>query len=555
MRRRLKLLFVAGACSLSSPSFAQDADQKPEDAAPPAPPSDVPTPAAAVPTPEARAAADPGAKGEATPPAAEPALEPAPAKPWYQDWRTEVTGYFRAPISMGLSSRHSPDDPKGPRHSQVSYGPNRTIDSSYWSFAYTRLQEQDWAEVFIHEKHKHVEAVVGWMGYWYQAVGFRNPDASWAPGMAYVTLDTDFDVAAVKPNAALTVGAFWPGYGYFEKYDTFTLGRFRQIGEQAKLTVPIGEDLKLALVQGFGTGRDGSFNYLAPPFYGAIVGLDLLAWANLRVSYKKLVDVALHVSNQWTSDPNLVQTSMAGPKSFTAATHAHLSVIGAEANFSAPYAGHLWVSPSVMNVRNGWAIANSGTEVMHSLAGAGVATNYLAWTNSPSDSTGSGQIFDLGFMYENSLSSLRGLERGSVLPDVTVSAFGLLARARLDRPPGSTLPYDSIEQLKFGFDATLQALSWLGVMGRFDSVNYDLDHPAYIFSAVTGRLILSSHFLSSERIYLQYSHYRYGEHMDLNGVWPWNAPLVAGSNVLQQGPYSGMHPDYDVVKMQAEIAF
>jgi hypothetical protein len=43
--------------------------------------------------------------------------------------------------------------------------------------------------------------------------------------------------------------------------------------------------------------------------------------------------------------------------------------------------------------------------------------------------------------------------------------------------------------------------------------------------------------------------------MDLNGVWPWNAPLVAGSNVLQQGPYSGTHPDYDVVKMQAEIAF
>jgi hypothetical protein len=32
-------------------------------------------------------------------------------------------------------------------------------------------------------------------------------------------------------------------------------------------------------------------------------------------------------------------------------------------------------------------------------------------------------------------------------------------------------------------------------------------------------------------------------------------PLVAGSNVLQQGPYSGMTPDENVVKLQADIAF
>jgi hypothetical protein len=547
----LQLLFVGWACALTVPAFAEEPDE-PADAEPAAAPPDVEKPAAAAPTP-AVAAAAPNTKEAATPPDATPA--PPPAKPWYQEWHTEVTGYFRAPISMGISSRPNPDDMKGPKHSQVSYGPNRTIDSSYWSFAYTRLQEQDWAEVFIHEKHKHAEAVVGWMGYWFQAVGFRNPDAAWAPGVAYLTLDTDFDVAAIKPNIALTVGAFWPGYGYFAKYDTFTLGRFRQIGEQAKLTLPLGPDLNIALVQGFGTGRDGSFNYLAPPFYGAITGLDLLAWANLRVSYKKLLDVGLHISNQWTSDPNLAQGSTPGPKSYTAVSDAHLSVMGAEANVSAPYLGHLWVSPSVMKVRNGWAIASTGTEVMHSLGGAGVATNYLGWTNSPSDSTGSGSIFNLGFMYENSLSTLRGEERGKRLPDVTVSAFGLLASSSLDLPTGSTLPYKSIKQFKWGADATLQALQWLGVMARFDSVTYDLDHPGYIFSAITGRLIFSSHFLSSESIYLQYSRYRYGDKMVLNGSWPWGAPLVAGSNVLQQGPYSGTKPDMDVLKLQAEIAF
>ena len=82
---------------------------------------------------------------------------------------------------------------------------------------------------------------------------------------------------------------------------------------------------------------------------------------------------------------------------------------------------------------------------------------------------------------------------------------------------------------------TLQASTWLAFMLRYDAVNYDLDHPGYVFVSVTPRVIFSSHFLSSERIYLQYSRYKYGDNMVLAGTWPWGAPLVAGSNVLQQG--------------------
>jgi hypothetical protein len=102
---------------------------------------------------------------------------------------------------------------------------------------------------------------------------------------------------------------------------------------------------------------------------------------------------------------------------------------------------------------------------------------------------------------------------------------------------------------------TFQYLTWLAFMLRYDGVNYDLDHPGYVFLSVTPRVIVSSHFLSSERIYLQYSRYKYGDNMTLAGQWPWVAPLVAGSDVLQAGPYSGMTPDVNVVKLQADIAF
>jgi hypothetical protein len=457
-------------------------------------------------------------------------------------------------MALGISSRPSPDNQTGPSSQQVSYGPNRTVDASYFSFAYTRLQEQDWAEVFIHEKKKHVDAAVGWMGYWYQSAGFRNPDASWVPGMAYITLDTDFELAGLEPNVALTMGAWWPSFGSFPKYDTYTLGRFRQIGEQLKLKVAVNPDLALAVVQGFGTARDGSFNYGAPPFYGAQTGLDLIAWANVQLTYQKYLDVGLHYNVEWTSDPNLAQGSMVGDKSYTVVKAAHLTTLGAELTLSAPYAGRLWISPSFIHVRNGWALANGGTEVMHSLGGAGIATNYMAYTGAPDESTGSGSMFNLGFLYENTLSGIQGQPQG-VLPEVALNVFGLLTNSSLNLPAGSALTQDSIKQLKLGADVTLQALNWLAVMLRYDTVNYDLDHPAYVYSAITPRVAFSSHYLSSERIYVQYSRYIYGDKMVLNATWPWGTPLVAGSNVLQQGPYSGKTPDENIVRVQADIAF
>jgi hypothetical protein len=68
------------------------------------------------------------------------------------DWDTFLSGYFRAPFAIGISPRPSPDDPDGAPVTQFANGPNRTVDANFYSFAYTRLQEQDWGEMFIHAK-------------------------------------------------------------------------------------------------------------------------------------------------------------------------------------------------------------------------------------------------------------------------------------------------------------------------------------------------------------------------------------------------------------------
>lgn len=485
-----------------------------------------------------------------TQPAAAPPADDGVAKP-DDDWDVFMSGYFRAPMALGISSRTGPDDKMGQPDLQVSYGPNRTVDANYYSFAYTRLQEQDWAEVFVHAKRKHAEAVVGWMGYWFQSASFRNLDAGWLPGMAYLTLDSDVDLGGITPNVALTAGAWWPSFGYFRKYDTLTLGRFRHVGEQLKFTLPIS-DFKLTVYQGFGTGRDGSFSLLAPPPYQAKVGLDLLHYEHLEFAYKDYVQLGLHYNSQWTRDPKLFSTTVPG-KAFTDAKEARLSTLGGELKVSVPVAGVLWVSPAYITVRNGWALAQAGTEVMHSIGAEGIARNYLGWSGSLGDSTGSGSMFNVGFAYENSLR--RVLNAGSDMPELRLSAFGLFADVRLDLPETSKITQDHIGQFKYGADLEFMPVDWLGLMARWDEVNYNLDHAGFIFSAITARMTFSTHFLSGESIYLQYSRYHYGDAMVLSGTWPWGTPLVAGSDVLQGGDYAGQTPDMDVIKVQASIVF
>jgi len=564
MQRRLVALLVLGVCAMTAPAVAQDPEGDPASAERASSPGDDAAPVPEKPAPdepksEPEEKVDPAAEARSSDPAPPPSTdvkpppaEEAPVEKKPGGFETFVSGYFRAPFAMGLSPRPSPDDMDGPEMMQVSYGPNRTVDSNYYSFAYTRLQEQDWAEVFIHAKRKHVHAVVGWMGGWFQGAGFRNYDASWVPGMAYLTLDTDFSLGNLKPNIALTGGAWWPRFGYFEKYDTFTLGQFRQVGEQLKLTVPLNPKLTVTLVQGFGTGRDGSFNPSSPPPYQSEVGLDLLHYEHLQVSYSKVFDLGLHFNHQWTRDPKLTASGSAG-QSYTQARQAKFTTFGAEANVNVPRAGRLWVSPSYTRIRYGWALGSAGTEVMHSIGGAGFAENYMAWDKSPRNSSGTGKTFNLGLLYENKLSTVLGREPKT--PEVTLNVFGLFIDSKLDLPSTSVITQDRITQLKYGADVSVQALDWLAVMLRWDEVNYDLDHPGYVFSAISPRVTFSSHFLSGESIYLQYSRYRYGSQMVLNGRWPWGMPLIAGSDVVQGGPYAGHKPDMDVIRVQASVAF
>ncbi len=584
MLRRLQAFLVLGVCAVAVPAAAQPLDDEPmsedEPALDDAAPGDVEDEPVGEPESEDEEEAEAPAAKAAETPAASAAVELSPqgdaevsvTSPTDEaqrsglpgGWRIETHGYFRAPMAVGLSHRPNPETKdaatntfSGEDQLQISYGPTRTIDSNYYSFAYTRLQEQDWAELTFHAKKDHVDAAIGWMGYWFQGAGFRNPDAAWSPAVASLALDSDLELIPGKtnqPNIKLTMGAFWPGFGYFEKYDTFTLGRFRHVGEQLQLSIPVNSDVEVTLTHGFGTSRDGKYNFAGNAPYQGLVGLDLIHYENISFSYGKTLGLGLHYNSEWSRDPFRWQGGEDG-KNYADVRRAHLTTVGGEASVFIPRAGRLWVSPSYIHVRNGWALDWAGTEVMHSIGGRGIADNYLVFSNDPGTSSGSGSMANLGFLYENTLSNIKGEEVGASLPEVTFSAFGLFTEVRRDLPEGSIINQDGVKQFKYGADLTLQALNWLGVMLRYDEVNYDMDNGGYVFSAISPRVIFSSHFLSSERIYVQYSRYRYGDNMTLVGRWPWGTPLVPGSDIVQTSRYDGQKPDMDVIRIQASVAF
>jgi hypothetical protein len=524
--------------------LAPSADAQDPPAAPTAPMPAAPMPAAPMPAAPMPAAPMPaqhdeaGDAEQADASDAERADAPADeeAKP---SWEMAFSGYFRAPIMMSLSRRPSPGE-NDQRQLQVVHAPNRLMDAGYSSFAYTRLQEGDWGELYVTAKRPHVEATIAFMGYWYAWAGYENGNASWVPAQAWVDLDSDVKLGALTPHVDLKGGVFWQRWGMFDKYDTYLFGRFHQAGGALEVHLPIG-GAEARVVEGFGTNRNGVAN--------VATGLTLLHYTHVGIKYRKLIDIGAYHNISWTRDPTLfippgmepaAPLPAPGPDgepgggSNADAREAHMNVYGADINLRLPHVGHAWLAASRISLKNGWALPGI-VEVMHSPGGSGLANNYMGYGEV--GSTGSGTMSNLAGLYENSLRELGGQSQNA-LPNLALSAFGMFTHARRELLPEATVP-ERLMQLKWGSDLTLKMLPWLSVMMRYDSVDLDAEADGRAFRVVTPRLIFTSHVMSTESIWLQYSRYFYDD------------DVLLEASASQPYP----NPDRNVIKLQANMSF
>jgi len=451
----------------------------------------------------------------------------------YGSWTTEWHGYFRTPFTIGISKRPDPDNANSDDSLQGTpwWGETGHIydkERNYSNFGFTRLQEGDWAQILITASHKHVAATVGAMGWWYQFVSKNNPEASWWPGLADVTLNTDFDLGGKNANIELKMGAFLEPYAYNGIYDTYLIQRSHLVGEHVKLTIPVSDTFTLALTHGFGANKTGM---------GDSVAHTLAHYANAIMNIGGKVDLGVYYNSSWTNDPTAYDNQETLPGTFEDYSDARMRVMGADVHLRLPKFGHLWAALNFITVKNGWALGEA-IEVSHSPGGAGIASNYL-----PNSGTGSGSVLNASWIYENSIQGFKGKGVGGDFPDLTFTVFGMLSSASMDDVADGA--DDSRMQIKGGMDLTFWPKSWVGIMFRYDGVNFGKEYnitdangenPEIKYHVFTPRVIFKSNFVSAESLWIQFSKYAFSDGVNDNYY-------------LEDGP------DALVFKMQANIGW
>jgi hypothetical protein len=163
--------------------------------------------------------------------------------------------------------------------------------------------------------------------------------------------------------------------------------------------------------------------------------------------------------------------------------------------------GHLYAGASYTKLVDASSVGTV-LSVLNAGAGAGISRQYLG-----PQSRGNGSVLALGSQWDVSLARLlTPPERySSEAPDVSVSLFGMVARAK-----SPDADFDGKLGYKLGSQVSWSALSNFELQGRFDHLAPNSRDAKDNRDIVTFRVIFKSEWLARERIWLQYSHWALG---------------------------------------------
>jgi hypothetical protein len=448
---------------------------------------------------------------------------PTPSGPG--DWKFSFSGFFRAPMRVGVASR----DNAGRGQSTRNYHQPRVPDDQYLSWLYTRNNERDWAEAFLSYGNGVVTGTVGLQAYNFSDATWNDQDAQLGISQGWVTIQPDIGV----PNARLTwkVGSFWNRYGAAGKYDagkydTYIFGRTHAMGETVRAEYDV-RDFTFSLENGL--GAKPGHPMVTPPN-----GFTLLHHMHAGVEYKKRIRVGAHYLGSFSQDAQATPTQPDGS----------LNVGGGEVRIDGGLLGELYVGYSRVRAKAAGSVAPA-IETIHSLGGQyfglGIVENYLG-----PNSNGNGAIdtveaqwdFSFGLLYRN----LRqwGTEFWGDGPDCTLSLFGMHNWVKSDDPT-----FDHVRKFKFGAEVIYTPLGWLSAGVRADRVNPNSKDETQSFSVMSPKVMFRSQFVTHELFTLQYSRYFYGSNPPAPSgpIQPYGfgAPGITGG------------PDENVFKVQATM--
>jgi hypothetical protein len=394
----------------------------------------------------------------------------------------ELHGYARMP----LATQGTPREPF-------------LVDNDYYlsGFAYTRLYEPDWSELFFSATKGDYKAEFGIFASLYS--DYASPELENQLGIAQASV-TAKRFLGVDP-LSVQLGVFWDRFGRIEPYDTYVFGRTHQGGVKVAYDLPNGGHVQAGL--GLHQAE------LAQ-------NLGLTPIAHVAGSYPVgPVEVGAYVLRTWTRDQRQLSPIQDGT----------MWVAGVDGTYTLPGTlGHVYGAFSFMNMNKVLYLAPA-LEVMHSTGGRGLAENFLG-TESSDD--GTGRMYTLAVDAPIAITDKIGAR-----------AFGMMTWVRssqVDEMDPST-NRDRRLYLKWGVEPSYLVHPRIRVSARFDRVVLDVYDSENSFRVLSPKL--SFPLDTWGEIFLQYSHYWYGDKIHLR---PGQVPLET-------------EPDKNVIKIQAQVAW
>jgi hypothetical protein len=401
------------------------------------------------------------------------------------DVRFELHGYARMP----LSAQTTPREPY-------------LVDNDYYlsGFAYTRLYEPDWSELFFSATRGNYKAEFGLFASLYSDYASARLENQLGVAQASVTAKQFMNVEPLT----VQLGVFWDRFGYIEPYDTYIYGRTHQGGLKVAYELPGGGRVQ--------TGIGIHQAQLQQ-------NLGLTPIAHLAGAYPipgvEGLELGAYTLRTWTRD----QRQLSPIKDGT------MYVAGLDARYKLPdERGMAYLAFGYYNMDHVLYLAPA-LEVMHSTGGRGLTENYLGLDASED---GSGKMY-----------TLAADVKANITDRIGARAFGMTTWVRSPQVDEMD-PLQNRDRrlyLKWGVEPSFKIIPQLRASVRYDRVVLDVYDSENSFRVMSPRLTFPLDTWGE--LFFMYSHYWYGDKVRLR----------AG-----QVPLETM-PDSDVFKLQAQVVW
>jgi hypothetical protein len=475
-----------------------------------------------------------------------PGQNPTPEEPSGtapSEWRFSVTGYFRAPLRLSWGPPTTPD-PNGGNPGTQLRTPPLVPDANYIDWRYTNSLVAPWSELNFHYGNDRAKATIQIASYNITDAGYRRVEANLGINQAFLTLSFP-NVGGENGRLNLTVGAFTNRYGAAGRYDagkyeTYLFGRTHLAGETLSFEYDVG-DWTFAAEDGFG-GKLEPIPFIPAngpgqpwdPYQGPVPQESTFVHhAHVGAVFKKMLLIGAHYLDVFSSDIERAGSynGMAYAGRPSTDPKPNITITGADIKFLNGFYGDGYLGYAHLSATNAVYLADA-IEVLHSFGGWQLHDNYFGAPGGMEQTTGT--IDSVLFQYVFSFGQFfhRPKPFWGDGPDLVASVFGMFNK--VDAP---LTPAFSHSRLKGGAELTYLPLAWLGVGGRFDEVQPNMDDSTQSFGVISPRLILRTAFVTHEQVLVQYSRYFYNSNAGHSSypysVQPGASMLGADNNAFQ----------------------